>query len=467
MVPVILSGGSGTRLWPLSRQLYPKQLLPLTGNVSMLQQTISRLDGLNLQSPIVLCNEENRFLVAEQLRELDIIDSDIILEPIGRNTAPAIAIAAFHALKNTSDAMLLVLPADHVIENIEAFHAAISNAELFAYQDKLVTFGIIPDKAETGYGYIMPGSKIDKKGYLVDTFIEKPDLQTAEYYLSSGNYLWNSGMFMFKASCYLDQLKQYQPEVYASCELAVNNIDECFDYFRLDKKIFSSCPSVSIDYAVMENTDAAVVIPLDIGWSDVGSWSALWEINNKDSESNVLIGDVVLHDVSNSYIHTTSRLVSAIGVDNIVIIETSDAVLVSSKNRVQDVKVIVEKLNTVDRQETIVHREASRPWGNYYCIGSGDNFQIKRIVVKSGSTLSLQMHYRRAEHWIVVKGVARVTKGDDVFTLSENESTFIPLGVKHRLENPGIIPLEIIEIQSGSYLGEDDIVRFDDTYERE
>lgn len=466
MIPVIMSGGSGTRLWPLSRQLYPKQLLPLMGASSMLQETVARLDGLDFQSSIIICNEEHRFIVAEQLRESNLNNCDIILEPIGRNTAPAIAVAAFHALNSDKDAILLVLAADHVIKDINAFHEAISKAESLATKDKLVTFGVVPDKAETGYGYIKRGQQINGEGYLVDSFVEKPDSETAGSYLLSGEYLWNSGMFMFKASRYLDELKKFHPSIYSSCEQSVNIIEKSFDYLRLDKEIFSSCPSESIDYAVMEKTDAAVVVPLDAQWNDVGSWSALWDINSKDTENNVLIGDVVLHDVSDSYIHASSKLVSAIGVDNLVIVETPDAIMVSSKDRVQDVKAIVKQLNKNDRPETVIHRQASRPWGTYDCIDRGERFLVKRIVVKPGASLTLQMHYHRAEHWVVVKGTALVTRGEDVFTLSENESTFIPLGVKHRLENPGVVPVEIIEVQSGSYLGEDDIVRFDDTYGR-
>ena len=466
MVPVIMSGGSGTRLWPLSRKLFPKQFLPLSGETSMLQETFTRLNGLDLQTPIVICNEEHRFIVAEQLRELNFEESDIILEPIGRNTAPAIAVAAFHALKEDNQALLLVLAADHVIENNDAFHQAVSHAAILANQGKLVTFGIVPDKPEIGYGYIKRGNQIGMDGYDVDAFVEKPDLATAESYLLSGDYLWNSGMFMFKASQYLEELKEFHPDIYTICEQAVENIDKSFDYLRLSTGIFSECPAESIDYAVMEKTKDAAVVPLDANWNDVGSWSALWDIHNKDNEGNVLVGDVVIHDVNDSYFHASSKLVTAIGVDNLVIVETPDAVMVSSKDRVQDVKSIVEKLNSTGRQETEIHRQATRPWGSYDCIDQGDRFQVKRIIVKPGATLSLQMHHHRAEHWVVVKGTAKVTRGDDVFTLSENESTYIPLGVKHRLENPGVVPLEIIEVQSGSYLGEDDIVRYDDTYGR-
>jgi len=466
MVPVILSGGSGTRLWPLSRQLFPKQFLTLSGEQSMLQDTLSRLDNLDMQPPVIICNDEHRFIVAEQLRALDILNGEIILEPVGRNTAPAIAVAAFHALRKDEDALLLVLPADHVIKNVAAFHAAISQAEVLANAGKLVTFGVVPDKAETGFGYIKRGNKQGAVGFKVDAFVEKPDLKTAETYLLSGDYFWNSGMFMFKASSYLDELKKYHPEIYASCESAVGNLDTSFDFMRLNKDIFSKCPSGSIDYAVMEKTQEAVVVQLDTQWNDVGSWSALWDIHKKDGAGNVVVGDVITHDVEGSYLYSSSKLITAIGVENLVIVETPDAVMISSKDRVQDVKLIVEKLDSNHRQEIIIHRQASRPWGSYDCIDQCDRFQVKRIVIKPGAALSLQMHHHRAEHWVVVKGTAQVTRGDEIFTISENQSTYIPLGVKHRLANPGVVPLEIIEVQSGSYLGEDDIVRFDDTYGR-
>lgn len=471
MIPVIMSGGSGTRLWPLSRQLFPKQFLPLSGDQSMLQDTLTRLNGLDLQPPVIICNDDHRFIAAEQLRELDITDGEIILEPVGRNTAPAIAVAAFNALnqndKSDKDPLLLVLAADHVIEDTAAFHLAIANAEVLAKDGKLVTFGIVPNKPETGYGYIKRGSSIGSGGYEVDAFVEKPDLETAESYLLSGDYLWNSGMFLFKASRYLEELKKYCPEIYTSCKEAVEKLDKSIDFYRLDKEIFSHCPAESIDYAVMEKTTDAAIVPLDAQWNDLGSWAAIWDIQEKDEEGNVFVGDVVTFDVNDSYLHSSSKLVTAIGVDNLVIVETPDAIMVSTKDRVQDVKSIVEQLNNESRQETVIHRQANRPWGSYDCIDQGERFQVKRIIVKPGATLSLQMHHHRAEHWIVVKGTALVTKGEEVFTLSENQSTYIPLGIKHRLENSGIVPLEIIEVQSGSYLGEDDIVRFDDTYGRE
>ena len=466
MIPVIMSGGSGTRLWPLSRQLFPKQFLSLSSDKTMLIETLSRLAGLGCQSPVVICNEEHRFIVAEQLRGFAVAGAEIILEPVGRNTAPAIAVAAFHALQSDTDAMLLVLAADHVIEDVAAFHAAISQAEVLANKGKLVTFGVVPDRPETGYGYIRRGQAIEPAGFEVDSFVEKPDLVTAEEYLLSGDYLWNSGMFMFKAGRYLSELKTHQPDIYALCETAVDNMTADMDFLRLDEVVFSRCPSVSVDYAVMEKTRDAAVVPLNAQWNDVGSWSALWDIRDKDTSGNVVVGDVVISDTSDCYFHSSSKLVTAIGVENLVVVETADAIMVSTKDRVQDVKLIVEKLNQQGRQETVIHRQASRPWGSYDCIDKGERFQVKRIVVKPGGVLSLQMHHHRAEHWIVVKGTARVSKGEETFILSENQSAYIPIGVTHRLENPGVVPLEMIEVQSGSYLGEDDIVRFDDTYGR-
>jgi mannose-1-phosphate guanylyltransferase len=466
ITPVIISGGSGSRLWPLSRKHYPKQFLSLNNDRTMLQETLSRLDGLDYQPPIIVCNENHRFIVAEQLRELDIFESKIILEPFGRNTAPAIALSAFQAIKQNEDPVLLVLPADHVIKDKNAFFQAITNAEALAEQDRLVTFGIVPDKPETGFGYIKKGHLIDSVGYNVDAFFEKPDITTAESYLLSGNYYWNSGMFMFKASRYLEELKKFCPDIYHNCKLVIENIDESFDYLRLKAEVFDKCPSESIDYAVMEKTKDAAVVPLDASWNDVGSWSALWDINSKDKQGNVVIGDVIIHDVNDSYFYAGSKLVTAIGVDNLVIVETPDAVMVSSKYRVQDVKEIVEHLNSKKRSEAIFNRQVSRPWGSYDCIDTGERFKVKRIIVKPGASLSLQLHHHRAEHWVVVKGTAKVTKGDEVFVLSEDQSTYIPVGVKHRLENVTDELLEIIEVQSGSHLTEDDIVRFDDTYGR-
>jgi len=466
MVPVILSGGSGTRLWPLSRKLFPKQFLPLSSDRTMLQETCHRLNGLAASDPIVICNEDHRFIAAEQLRELGIENGEVILEPVGRNTAPAIAIAALEIVNKNKDDILLVLAADHVIEDVDQFNQAVAIAEKQAKLGKMVTFGIVPTHAETGYGYIRRGEELADGGYQVDVFVEKPDLQTAESYLLSGDYLWNSGMFMFKASRYLEELQKYRPDIYEACSKVSEQVDRSFDFIRLDEEHFSVCPSDSIDYAVMEKTQDAVVVPLDANWNDVGSWSALWDIHDKDDNENVLVGDVVTEDVNGSYCHGSHRLVTAVGVENLVIVETPDSVMVASRDRVQDVKKIVEKLNAEGRKEPVIHRKAERPWGSYDCIDQGERFQAKRIIVNPGAALSLQMHHHRAEHWIVVRGTAKVTCGEDVFLVSENESTYIPIGEKHRLENPGVVPLEIIEIQSGSYLGEDDIVRFEDTYGR-
>ena len=465
MIPVILSGGSGTRLWPLSRSQYPKQFLPLVSKKTMLQETLGRLEGVgDLAMPIAVCNEAHRFMVAEQLREIDVKSVTIILEPIAKNTAPAVALAALAA---NSDSILLVLPADHVIENIEAFQSAVKTARQLAAQDLLVTFGIVPTHAETGYGYIK-AQKQTGEAYFVDCFVEKPDLNTANDYVKSGDYFWNSGMFAFKAGIYLQELEKFQPDILAACKEAfsASAAQKDCDFIRLSSEIFEKCPSDSIDYAVMEKTDRAVVVPLDAGWSDVGSWAALWEIGEKDSHGNMINGDVLTVECSNSYIHSENKLVAAIGVDNLVIIETDDAIMIAQKDRVQDIKLIVNMLKQANREEAEIHRKVYRPWGYYDSIDNGERHKTKRIVVNPGAKLSLQMHHHRAEHWIVVKGTALVTKGDEQILLSENQSTFIPLGVIHRLENPGVIPLEIIEVQSGSYLGEDDIVRFSDNYGR-
>lgn len=467
MVPVILSGGAGNRLWPLSRSHYPKQFLNLVDECSLLQQTILRLEGLLCDSPIVVCNEEHRFLVAEQLRSTNLNDIDIILEPVSQNTAPAVAIAAFHALTKDDDAVLLVLPADHIIQDKNSFHSAVSKAEGLARQDKLVTFGVIPDKAATAYGYIKHGRLFGTDAYEVGSFVEKPNIETAQSFLDSDEYFWNSGIFMFKASHYLDELEKFQPAMFSLCKTAFDKADRSFDFIRLDEDAYTKCPADSIDFAVMEKTESAVVVPLNAQWCDIGSWSALWEVNVKDHNNNVVIGDVVNQDVTNSYIYSSSKLVTAVGVDNLIIVDTPDAVLVASRDRDQDVKLIVERLKKSKRQEVIHHKEVLRPWGSYESIDSGNGFLVKRVIVKPGASLSLQLHHHRAEHWVIVNGKARVTKEDEVFILSENESTYIPLGVKHKLENIGVESLEIIEVQSGSYLGEDDIVRFDDTYGRE
>ena len=465
MIPVIMSGGSGTRLWPLSRKHKPKQFLALFGTNTMFQETVQRLADLNdLMPPIVVCNNDHRFMVAEQLQELAIKDSAIILEPFGKNTAPALAIAALQAMLDGDDPLLLILAADHVIHDLPAFHQAISLAKIEAEKGSLVTFGIVPTSPNTGYGYIQADEKntVSK----VNAFVEKPDLATAIDYVASGNYYWNSGMFMFKASTLINELEIYSPAILTSCRDALAKGEKDLDFIRLDSDAFESCPSDSIDYAVMEHTDKAMVVPLDAGWNDVGSWSSLWECAEQDGDSNVLQGDVMIDNVHNSYIHSDHRLVSVLGLNDIVVVETADAVMVASKNSAQNVKEIVNRLNKDNRSEAETHRLCYRPWGHYDSIDTGSRFQVKRITVNPGASLSLQMHHHRAEHWIVVTGTAEVTCEDKITLLSENESTYIPVGKKHRLHNPGRVPLEIIEVQSGSYLGEDDIVRFDDNYHR-
>ncbi|KVQ39413.1 mannose-1-phosphate guanylyltransferase [Burkholderia cepacia] len=468
--PVILCGGSGTRLWPMSRGGYPKQYLKLTGDQTLVQQTASRLQHIpGAAAPIVVTNNEQRFLVAEQLRQVNITPSSIVLEPVGRNTAPAIAIAALLALHESPDALLLVLPSDHVILNEPAFIAAASEAATIAADQHLVTFGITPTEANTGFGYIRRGPAIadGKQVYKVDAFVEKPDAPTAERFLNDGNYSWNSGMFMLKASTYMEELHRHAPEIARHAELAFESAKRDKDFLRLDAEAFAACPNVSIDYAVMEKTErAAVVAAADLGWNDIGSWSALADIADADEQGNALIGDIFTDSVKNSYIRAEHRMVAAIGLDNIVIVETADAVLVAHRDKTQDVKKIVEWLNASGRHESVTHRRVIRPWGSYEGIDQGDRFQVKRIVVNPGAQLSLQMHHHRAEHWIVVKGTAMVTNGDKEIMLTENQSTYIPLGATHRLTNPGKIPLELIEVQSGAYLGEDDIVRFEDTYGR-
>lgn len=466
MIPVIMSGGSGTRLWPLSRKHKPKQFIALFGDNTMFQDTLSRLKGIeNLQTPIVVCgNDHRRFMVAEQLHELNIDSPDIILEPIGRNTAPALAIAALHATAKNEDPILLVLAADHVIENIPAFHQAVSIAKEQVDAGKLVTFGIVPTSPNTGYGYIQAGEKNVVSN--VKAFVEKPDLQNATRYVASGDYYWNSGMFMFKASALIAELERYAPDILVSCRNALAKAGNDLDFIRLDTDTFTACPADSIDCAVMERTDNAVVVPLDAGWSDVGSWSSLWECAQQDSDNNALKGDVMVDEVSNSYIHSEHRLVSVSGLDNIVVVETADAVMVASNGSTQNVKNIVNRLKKENRREAENHRLCYRPWGHYDSIDVGDRFQVKRITVNPDATLSLQMHHHRAEHWIVVTGMAEVTCGDKVMLLTENQSTYIPLGTKHRLRNPGKTQLEMIEVQSGAYLGEDDIVRFEDDYDR-
>lgn len=469
ILPVIMSGGSGSRLWPLSRALHPKQFLALLNEETLLQDTINRLDSDKCLDPLIICNNEHRFIVAEQLRANQTIASDIILEPMGRNTAPAITLAALAAIDNGDDPLLLVLAADHVIQDVMAFQRAVVNAREFAIQGKLVTFGIVPTQAETGYGYIKEGAKQqqnDAIGFDVDSFVEKPDIATAQQYLDSGDYLWNSGMFMFKASRYLAEVEKFSADIFNTCVEAFNKKSDDLDFTRIDAELFAHCPSNSIDYAVMEHTEDAVVIPMDAGWSDVGSFSSLWEVSPKDEHGNVNIGDVITESTTNSYIHASNKLVTLVGVDNLVVVETKDAILVADKNKVQDVKAIVEKLKADDRYEYKNQREVYRPWGKYDSIDSGERDHVKRITVKPGEKLSIQKHYHRAEHWIVVSGTASVTNGDKTILVSENESTYIPIGTIHALENPGKIPLEMIEVQTGSYLGEDDIVRFEDRYGR-
>ncbi len=464
ITPVILSGGSGTRLWPLSRELYPKQLLPLIGKHSMLQETLHRLEGLGAADPIIVCNEAHRFLVAEQLRQAGVSPQAIILEPIGRNTAPAIALAALKADKHD---LLLVLPADHVIRDVTAFHNAIRVAASAAQSGKLVTFGVVPTAPETGYGYIKQAADNGAGVFSIERFIEKPDLVRATQFVNDGGFCWNSGMFLFQAERYLQEMAQHAPQILAAARAALDAAKPDLEFLRVDRAAFEACPSDSIDYAVMEKTRDAVVVPLAAGWSDVGSWSALHDALPADARGNVAKGDVLAEDSDGCYLYAESRLVSTVGLKDHVVIETKDAVLVAPKDRVQDVKKLVARLKADGRYEHSLHREVYRPWGSYDSIDAGHRFQVKRLSIKPGAQLSLQLHHHRAEHWIVVSGTARITCGEKVFLLEENQSTYIPVGVQHRIENPGKIPLHIIEVQSGSYLGEDDIVRFEDRYGRE
>jgi len=468
--PVIMCGGSGTRLWPLSRAQFPKQFLPLVNDTSMLQDTMARLP-VQHKDPVFICNEDHRFLVAEQVKQVNCSKATILLEPQGRNTAPAVALAAINALESNSEALLLVLAADHVIKDTDKFHQAVNVATLSAQKGKLVTFGIVPTHPETGYGYIKKGTETTDDGtgsgvFKVATFVEKPNTETAESYLISGDYLWNSGMFLFKASRYLEELEKFRPDILQACQQAMAKVEKDLDFTRPNSEAFMQCADESIDYAVMEKTDQAVVIPLDAGWSDVGSYSALWEVCEQDSKQNVIKGDVIVHDTSNSYIHSQNKLITTLGVDNLVVIDTPDAVLVADKDKVQNVKEIVNELKSQQRSESSLHREVYRPWGKYDSVDNGERFQVKRITVNPGAKLSVQMHHHRAEHWIIVSGTAKVTLDDETILLSENQSTYIPIGVVHALENPGKLPLEMIEVQSGSYLGEDDIVRFEDRYGR-
>jgi mannose-1-phosphate guanylyltransferase/mannose-6-phosphate isomerase len=466
IIPVILSGGSGIRLWPLSRKEYPKQYLPLVGNNTMLQETILRLNGLdNLTDPIIICNINHRFIVADQCQKIGIKSPIILLEPEGRNTAPAIAAAALQSLKDSEDSTLLVLSADHVIQDVDAFHQAINIATQQAQSGKLVTFGIVPTEVNTGYGYIKL-SKDNNGVHMVKEFVEKPDLKTAELYLEQGGYLWNSGMFMFQAPTFIDELTIHAFNIVTSVNNAVNNAVQDLDFIRLEKQAFESSPSESIDYALMEKSNNVVVVPLNAKWSDIGAWSALYDVGTKDSQGNVIKGDVITQDTSNSYINADTHLVVTIGVDNLIIVDTPDATFIATQDKAQEVKGIAEFLQIGGRFESTSHRKVYRPWGWYDSIESGEYFQVKRLHINPSAKLSLQMHHKRAEHWIVVIGTATVTNGEQTYTLNKGESTYIPLGVTHALENQTNEPLEIIEVQSGSYLGEDDIVRFEDVYGR-
>lgn len=459
LLPVVMAGGSGTRLWPLSRTLYPKQFLSLNTNLTMLQETLRRLEGVEHKPALIICNEAHRFIVAEQLRKADLSHSGIMLEPAGRNTAPAVALAALQATSLGEDPVMLVLAADHEIQEEASFIEALAKAEKYAQQNKLVTFGIVPTTPETGYGYIHTGEQIPNGGYKVAEFVEKPEKTVAEQYLASGDYLWNSGMFMFKASIFLSELQKYRPDIFEACKnsLALSSID--LDFIRLDSNHFACCPEESIDYAVMEKTADAVVVPLDAKWSDVGSWSALWEISQKDAQGNAIRGDVLTEETENSYLYSQHRLIGAVGIKDLVVVETKDAVLVAHKDKVQQVKSIVSKLKKANRSEYLQHREIFRPWGSHDTIAEGERFQVKHVIVMPGHTTAKQIHFHRTEHWVVVSGTAKVHLENESYLIAENESTYIPVGVPHAIENPGKIPLEIIEVRSGTYLAEDDVVR--------
>lgn len=468
MLAVILSGGSGTRLWPLSREAYPKQFLPVVSEESLLSETIERGLKLNQQTRVMaITNEDHRFVVAAHMQQMAVGKVDgIILEPVGRNTAPAIALAALAAAESDPEELLLVMPSDHVLRDQAAFAEAVEIGAKAAAAGKLVTFGVVPTAPHTGYGYIRAGDSLGEGYAPVDAFVEKPDEPTAQSYLDQGGYYWNSGMFLFRADRYLEELGKQSPEMLKACKAAFADRESDLDFIRVDRESFEACPDDSIDYAVMEKTKDAVVVPLNAGWSDVGSWSALWEIQPQDKDGNVCRGDVITEDVSGSYIHSEGRLIAALGVSDHVIVETDDVVLVADRNRVQDVKKLVAQIKTQGREEHRFHKKVHRPWGTYEGIAMGERFQVKRITVNPGASLSLQKHHHRAEHWIVVKGTAEVVRGDDEIMLTEDQSTYIPVGHRHRLTNPGVIPLELIEVQTGSYLGEDDIVRFADTYNR-
>ena len=467
--PVILSGGAGTRLWPLSRELYPKQLLPLVSERSLLQDTLGRVNGAGFAAPVIVCNDDHRFIIAEQLRQLDLKPHAIVLEPAARNTAPAVAAAATLILRDDPDALLLVLASDHIIRDVPAFHRAIAIAANAARAGRLAAFGLVPKHPETGYGYIRRGGPLEgvPDAYAVERFVEKPDLATARTYLEEGVWSWNSGMFLFPARLYLEELKAHQPKIAEAASRAVDAASKDLDFLRLDRAEFAGSPSLSIDYAVMEKTRRAAVVPADLGWNDVGAWSALWDVGTRDASGNVAIGDVLAHDTTNAYLRTQDgMLLATVGLDNVVVVVTDDVVLAAAKDRAQDVKKIVDTLKARSRSEASLHMTVHRPWGNYRGVDSGARFQVKRIVVKPGAKLSLQKHAQRAEHWVVVQGTARVTRGEDTLILRENQSTYIPVGTVHRLENIGTDDLHLIEVQSGGYLGEDDIVRLEDTYGR-
>ena len=468
IVPVILSGGAGSRLWPLSRKVLPKQLLPLAGPNTMIQETVARVRGETFAAPLVISGQEHRFLIAEQLRAGGVNDARIILEPAGRNTAPAAAIAALKILEDDPDGLLLLMPSDHVIADVAAFHAAIAAAAKAARDGALVTFGIRPAAAETGYGYIKSAKALPGAPgvFAVERFVEKPDRTTAEAYLASGEYYWNSGMFLFRAATFLAEMERLEPAMLGFCRDAIAHAHRDMDFIRLGEVAFLACPSQSIDYAIMEHAANAAVVPVEMGWNDVGSWQSLWDITPRDASGNAILGEVITQNARNSYIRSEGPLVAAVGIENLVVVATKDAVLVSHRDAAQDVKKIVEQLEAGGRDHHIHHAIVHRPWGSYESVDTGERFQVKRIIVKPGAKLSLQMHHHRAEHWIVVSGSALVTCDDKEFLLQENESTYIPLGSTHRLENPGKVPLHLIEVQSGAYLGEDDIVRFEDTYGR-
>lgn len=468
LIPVILSGGSGTRLWPLSRKNLPKQFLALRGDGTLFQQTVARTRKLKgIGAPAVVCSDEHRFLVAEQLRALKVDGASILLEPVPRNTAPAIALAAWQALAKDPDPTLLVLPADHLIGNVPSFADAVHKALPLADAGWLVTFGIRPEGPETGFGYIKHAEAVGDGGFRVERFVEKPDARTAAEYVAAGDYDWNSGMFLFKARRYLEELEQHAPAMHAASKAALAKARIDLDFVRVDKEAFAASPEDSIDYAVMEKTRRAAVVPVDCGWSDIGSWDTLWAVSEHDADGNRLEGDVIAIDSRNCFVRGTERrLVAALGLADIVIVDTPDAVMVAPRDRVQEVKKLVERIKADGRQEHLFHRKVYRPWGSYDSIDMGERFQVKRIIVKPGATLSLQKHFHRAEHWVIVSGTAEVTRNEEVFLLTENQSTFLPLGAVHRLRNPGKLPLELIEVQSGSYLGEDDIVRLEDAYGR-